>query len=58
MCTVINLNAHISKWIFLAYALFWRTQSHIIAIINQELAIALKGMCHDMRPEVTIIIRT
>ena len=29
ICAVTNLNAHISKWIFLAYALFWRTRSHI-----------------------------
>ena len=32
ICAVTDLNAHtyISKWIFLAYALFWRTRSHFI----------------------------
>ena len=30
ICILANLNAHISKWIFLAYALFWRTRSQLI----------------------------
>ena len=29
VCAVTDLNTYISKWIFLAYALFLRTRSHI-----------------------------